>query len=92
MKHRICRSAAATWVVVSLLLALEPAAVQAQCGEWQWQNPLPQGNTLRGVWGSSGSDVFAVGRDGIVHHHRHRVAPATPPPPAPASPPASRRS
>ena len=28
---------------------------------WEWQNPLPTGNDLKGVWGASGSDVFAVG-------------------------------
>jgi len=30
------------------------------------QNPLPQENTLNGVWGSSGSDVFAVGKYGTI--------------------------
>ena len=36
---------------------------------WEWQNPLPQGNTLTGVWGSSGSDVFAVGWAGTILHY-----------------------
>ncbi|MEW6141578.1 MAG: C1 family peptidase [Chloroflexota bacterium] len=36
---------------------------------WQWQNPLPQGNPLRGVWGSSSSDVFAVGDGGTILHY-----------------------
>jgi hypothetical protein len=37
---------------------------------WCWENPLPQGNSLFGVWGSSASDVFAVGRNGtILHRH-----------------------
>jgi hypothetical protein len=35
-------------------------------GAWEWQNPLPQGNTLRGVWGSSASNVFAVGDHGTI--------------------------
>jgi hypothetical protein len=35
---------------------------------WCWQNPLPQGNWLDGVWGSSPSDVFAVGSDGTILH------------------------
>jgi hypothetical protein len=35
---------------------------------WEWQNPLPQGNPLYGVWGSSSSDVFAVGAAGTVLH------------------------
>ena len=25
---------------------------------WEWQNPIPQGNTLRSVWGSSGNNVL----------------------------------
>ncbi len=42
--------------------------------DWTWQNPLPQGNSLRDVWGSSGSDVFAVGDGGtILHYDRHDI-------------------
>ena len=33
---------------------------------WQWQNPL---FNLRGVWGSSSSDVFAVGDYGYILHY-----------------------
>jgi len=36
---------------------------------WKWQNPLPQGNLLRGVWGSSNNDVFAVGNNGTILHY-----------------------
>ncbi|MGB2854970.1 MAG: hypothetical protein WBC55_11065, partial [Dehalococcoidia bacterium] len=36
---------------------------------WAWQNPLPQGNRLMGVWGSSPSDVFAVGYGGAILHY-----------------------
>jgi hypothetical protein len=56
-------------MVAGLLLAVRPADVQAQGGGWQWQNPLPTGNTLFGVWGSSGSDVFAVGDGGAILHY-----------------------
>jgi photosystem II stability/assembly factor-like uncharacterized protein len=35
---------------------------------WCWQNPLPQGNALEGVWGSSVDDVWAVGAVGTVLH------------------------
>jgi hypothetical protein len=35
----------------------------------KWQNPLPQGNGLRGIWGSSSSDVFAVGSEGTILHY-----------------------
>jgi hypothetical protein len=53
MEHR--RAAwLSVWLVINLLsLALSPAAAQAQAGGWEWQNPLPQGNWLYDVWGSS---------------------------------------
>ena len=38
-------------------------------GEWKWRNPIPQGNNLLGLWGSSGSDVFAVGNNGTILHY-----------------------
>jgi hypothetical protein len=56
-------------LAVPLLLALGPTDVQAQDGDWEWQNPLPQGNHLYAVWGSSGSDVFAVGTGGTILHY-----------------------
>jgi hypothetical protein len=34
-----------------------------------WISPYPQGNTLRDVWGSSGTDVFAVGDVGTIIHY-----------------------
>lgn len=37
--------------------------------EWTWQNPLPQGNTLKAVWGSGSNDVFAVGSYGTILHY-----------------------
>ena len=42
-------------------------------GEWEWQNPLPQGNTLNAVWGSSGSNVFAGGWNGTILHYDSSV-------------------
>jgi hypothetical protein len=48
---------------------LWPASARAQGGEWEWQNPLPQGNHLQDVWGSSGGDVFAVGEDSTILHY-----------------------
>lgn len=33
-----------------------------------WQNPVPQGNLLNEVWGSSATDVFVVGSGGIIIH------------------------
>jgi len=34
-----------------------------------WCHPLPQGNSLRGIWGSSLSDIFVVGDYGSVAHY-----------------------
>jgi hypothetical protein len=54
-------------LVMSLVLFSQPT--WAQTSKWIWQNPLPQGNWLYGVWGSSGSDVFAVGDYGTIVHY-----------------------
>ncbi len=37
--------------------------------EWEWQSPMPTENNLQGVWGISGSDVFAVGDSGSILHY-----------------------
>jgi len=39
------------------------------CPGWEWQNPLPTGSQLEGVWGSGGSDTFAVGLQGTILHY-----------------------
>jgi hypothetical protein len=31
--------------------------------------PLPSGSVLNEIWGSSATDVFAVGEDGVVLHY-----------------------
>ncbi|MBI1387150.1 MAG: hypothetical protein GC154_01710 [bacterium] len=54
-------------MIALFLMVLAPAPAHAD--HWQWQNPLPQGNTLWGVWGSSGNDVFAVGQEGAILHY-----------------------
>ena len=36
---------------------------------WHWDNPYPQGNTLYSVWGSSATDIFAVGECGTIIHY-----------------------
>lgn len=36
---------------------------------WCWMNPLPQGNTLRAIWGTSANDVWAVGDAGTILHY-----------------------
>jgi hypothetical protein len=50
-----------------IVLVLFPITVFS--ADWEWQNPLPQGNSLFGVWGNSGSDVFAVGGATILHYN-----------------------
>jgi hypothetical protein len=52
---------------IAFVLFVYPVPVFS--GEWTWHNPLPQGNPLSGVWGSSGSDVFAVGAGGTILHY-----------------------
>ena len=44
-------------------------SLTAAGGDWKWQNPLIQGNTLNAIWGSSGNDVFAVGDFGTILHY-----------------------
>jgi hypothetical protein len=36
---------------------------------WGWQKPEVQGNSLYDIWGSSGSDMFAVGEYGTILHY-----------------------
>ena len=37
---------------------------------WEVYNPpIPQGIGLRGIWGSSSSDVFTVGGGGTILHY-----------------------
>jgi hypothetical protein len=45
-------------------------AIELRAGDrWIWQNPPVQGNQLWGVWGSSPSDIFAVGVAGTLLHY-----------------------
>lgn len=37
--------------------------------QWCWHHPLPQGQSLYGLWGTSGSDVWAVGDGGTAMHY-----------------------
>jgi len=40
---------------------------------WYWQDPLPQGNSIRGAWGitgeANGTDLFAIGDTGTILHY-----------------------
>lgn len=72
------RSGSVTWhrEAVWIALAFLIGAAAAKAGSWAWQNPLPQGNPLWHIWGSSGSDVFAVGDAGtILHYDGHTWSP-----------------
>ena len=44
------------------------AARVCSSGNWCWYNPLPQGNTLRSVWGVASNDVWAAGDGGTLLH------------------------
>lgn len=48
------------------VLSFMPVA-QAEKG-WEWENPTPQGNTLRSVWGSDADNIYAVGDNGTISH------------------------
>ncbi len=35
---------------------------------WCWEKPLPHGVDLHGVWGTSATDLYAVGDAGVIQH------------------------
>jgi len=45
---------------------------------WCWENPLPAGNALYAVSGSSSSDVWAVGDNGTILHYDGQTWSAVP--------------
>lgn len=45
-------------------MAFEPPVCNGD--RWSWRNPLPQGNSLYGVWGTDPSNIWAVGSDGTI--------------------------
>lgn len=54
-------------------LAMAPADLGAPAptrvcstDNWCWESPLPQGNTLNGVWGTGAKDMWAVGNQGTI--------------------------
>jgi hypothetical protein len=53
--------------IMLIVLHLLPATVFAS--EWTWQNPLPTGNNLYGVLGSSATDVLFVSNAGTILHY-----------------------
>jgi len=58
------------FVTVSQADSLASPPVFASCPQaaWELQNPLPQSNRLTAIWGSSATDIFAVGSRGAIVH------------------------
>jgi len=62
-------------IILSLILSIGIVTgpmienLQANSDNWVWQNPLPQGNNLGGVWGRAPDDVFVVGGGGTILHY-----------------------
>ena len=58
-------------LVISLGMIVLPKAetVQAASDAWEWQGPLSEGKHIYGIWGSSASDIFAVGQSGVILHY-----------------------
>jgi len=59
--------------VLIMLLVIPPVPVTRANGVgWTWVNPLPQGNELRAVYGTSSRDVYAAGLFGTILHYDGR--------------------
>lgn len=41
--------------------------------DWAWQNPLPYGNQIMDIWGTSASNAFAVGMSGSIIHYNRQI-------------------
>src|SRR5258705_4346163 len=55
-----------------LVLPISPAAQQPQPSGWEWQNPLPQGNTINCVrFAADKKNGWAVGSDGTILRTRN---------------------
>lgn len=52
-----------------LKAAAESTGVENTTFQWEWQNPLPQGNGLSALWGTSSGEFFAVGKRGSIIHY-----------------------
>ena len=59
------------FLFVLLAVILVPPVASSMELNWEWKHPLPQGNSLRAVWGTAASNLFAVGHGGtIIHYNR----------------------
>ena len=52
--------------LLSLMFELGTLNPNAQSNAWQWQNPLPQGNSLRSVFFTDANTGYAVGLYGTI--------------------------
>ena len=68
-RRRWCSSVAGFVVVVLAGILIWPSSSSSAQDTWTWQNPLPQGNLLSAIWGSSGTDIYAVGAVGTIIHY-----------------------
>ncbi|MCD4652437.1 hypothetical protein K8T06_00705, partial [bacterium] len=48
------------------LVFLLNCSVFPAMAEWTWMNPLPQGNSLNGIYGISSDHIYAVGDYGTI--------------------------
>ena len=55
------------FLVVIIFIQLPVLRNQSAKAGWEWH--LPTGATLNGIWGSSGSDIYAVGTHGTILHY-----------------------
>ena len=58
---------AIVWIITTLGLSIW--VINAQAVDWELQTQLPTSNSLKGVWGSSNNNVFAVGDNGTILHY-----------------------
>ena len=50
--------------IITIIAVTILFTVLSVSADWQWQNPLPQGNSIKGMNALSSSDIFAVGDQG----------------------------
>lgn len=78
VKYKICTVCFSFLLILTILTLLgsnlswvtnKAEASSSTTGTWRWQNPLPQGEPLYGIWGNAPDDIFAVGDTGIILHY-----------------------
>src|ERR1700674_1272309 len=70
--HTLRRRGTVLLGCVCLVLALPAPMGAPQPPGWQWQNPLPQGNTINSIGFAADKKYgWAVGSDGAILHTRN---------------------